>query len=151
MCAHVHWRAAQCFQLVMTGLPGGGVGPRLLSLLRHIQAQSETFLCPVPLAWKLIGKEEVWGSREYPLAFHHEGTRAVGSAALGRHTQRHPCQLGRLDMHQSLQWPGSIYIHVHTMYQASIPGRWCSLRQDHGLLSRTYRDPGLRGCDGSLS
>ena len=25
MCAHVHWRAAQCFQLVMTGLPGGGV------------------------------------------------------------------------------------------------------------------------------
>lgn len=53
-CGHVcTWRVAPCFRLVMTGLPGGGAVPRLLS-----EAQAETFLYPAPLAGKPIGKEE---------------------------------------------------------------------------------------------
>lgn len=71
VCPRVHMESS-------TMLPGGGVGPRLLSLARQIEAESETSLCPVPPAWKLVGKEEVQGSSSVLLHFLMKGPVLLG-------------------------------------------------------------------------
>lgn len=124
VCTRVRVHSSIVLSAVMTGLPGGDVDPRLLSVLRRIETQSEAVLCPVPVARKLARKEE--GSRNCPFAFHHEGTSVVGSSAPGRHAQRHPCHL---------EFPQA------TVHHASIPGRWCRLWKGRGLLSGTYKGP----------
>lgn len=71
VCPHVRVESS-------TTLPGGGVGPRLLSLVKQIEAESETSLCSVPLARKLTGKEEVQGSSRVLLHFIMKGPVLLG-------------------------------------------------------------------------
>lgn len=64
--------AEVCVRPVRTVTEGLGDSSLFSVCPRKVEAQPVPILCPGLLAWKLIGKEGVQGSRQWPLPFHHE-------------------------------------------------------------------------------
>lgn len=82
--------------------------------------------------------------REGRGAGQQKGISVVGSAVLGRQPKGIHVIWGDWTCLRVSK------AHTHAVPQASTPGRWRRLWKDHGLLSRTSRDPRFSILDGSL-